>query len=578
MRLAAIELENFKGIGPRQRIELKPITLLFGPNSAGKSTILQALHYVREILERKNVDPDTTIAGGLLNLGGFKSVVHKHDLSRPVRIRLELKFSPAAAVDHLPINTEGPEAVGGDFSSLDINYVSWELGDGPIPPGALYQVALDIELQWSKQHLAPYVARWAVGFNDEHVAAITSIPEEGHALLCEFNFEHPLLAPEFQDEDDPRPSPVETLLRELSREVAIHEATAPTSAIDTRVSVNTVFGALPDLNQELSLDLRDPEVSKGGREQNTPRSNALTALLSEFMLGPARIIRDYLGRMTYIGPLREVPGRNYIPQSSPDEARWANGLAAWDLLYAARPKFDPLSDQPFEDLIDKVNAWLSDKERLNSGYKLERVRYRKIDTPGPIDVILQHGVSDEDLVDVVPNLRELIESYPIVQEIGLRDIRTNTLVGPSDVGVGLSQLVPVIVSLLDSTDSLVAIEQPELHIHPAIQVGLGDLFAKSVFGMTSGSDLDLPRDLPHCLLIETHSEHIMLRLLRRIRETTEKELPPGAPALTPELIAVIYVEPTEDVLKLTSLRIAADGDFIDPWPRGFFEERGEELF
>ena len=58
MRLTAIELENFKRIGPRQRIELKPITLLFGPNSAGKSTILQALHYVREILERKNVDPD----------------------------------------------------------------------------------------------------------------------------------------------------------------------------------------------------------------------------------------------------------------------------------------------------------------------------------------------------------------------------------------------------------------------------------------------------------------------------------------------------------------------------------------
>ena len=46
MRLTAIELENFKGIGPRQRVELKPITLLFGPNSAGKSTILQALHYV----------------------------------------------------------------------------------------------------------------------------------------------------------------------------------------------------------------------------------------------------------------------------------------------------------------------------------------------------------------------------------------------------------------------------------------------------------------------------------------------------------------------------------------------------
>lgn len=70
----------------------------------------------------------------------------------------------------------------------------------------------------------------------------------------------------------------------------------------------------------------------------------------------------------------------------------------------------------------------------------------------------------------------------------------------------------------------------------------------------------------------------MLRLLRRIRETAENELPPGAPSLTPDQVAVIYLEPSEDVLKLTPLRISADGDFLDRWPRGFFEERGEELF
>ena len=63
MRLTRIEIENFKGIGKRQIIDLRPITLLFGPNSAGKSTILQALHYVREILERQNPDPDQIVVG-----------------------------------------------------------------------------------------------------------------------------------------------------------------------------------------------------------------------------------------------------------------------------------------------------------------------------------------------------------------------------------------------------------------------------------------------------------------------------------------------------------------------------------
>lgn len=319
-----------------------------------------------------------------------------------------------------------------------------------------------------------------------------------------------------------------------------------------------MFGALPDLDQELTFDLRDPDVSKVELEGKTPRANALTALLSEFMLGPARIIRDYLVHMIYIGPLREIPARDYIPQFSPDESRWAHGLAAWDLLHGPRGR----------ELIEKVNFWLFDKERLNSGYRLERADCRRIPSPSPIDVIFQRGVREEDL----PDLQELYQQYPIEQEVALRDIRTNTLVGPSDVGVGLSQLVPVIVSLAASDDGLVAIEQPELHIHPAVQVGVGDLLAVSATAQSS--DLDAER----CLLIETHSEHIMLRLLRRIRETSENELPPGAPSLTPEQVAVIYVEPTEDVLRLTPLRITSDGDFLDRWPRGFFEERGEELF
>jgi hypothetical protein len=563
MRLTAIELENFKGVGPRQRVELKPVTLLFGPNSAGKSTILQALHYVREILERKNVDPDMTIAGGLLDLGGFKSVVHKHDLAQPVRIKLELDLLPFESIEHLPIYSDGPETVPGDFSDLDIAYIAWETSKP-------CHVALDLELRWSAQHLAPYVARWAVDFNNHPLAAISSVAEEGRAILGEFNFSHPLLAAEQQDDSAPRSSPLETLLRELSREIAIHESKAPLTPIDARVAVKTAFGALPDLNESnLIFDLRDPEAQKifeaetpqGQRlevEITTRRLIALRALLSEFMLGPARIVRDYLARMTYIGPLREIPARDYIPQFSPDESRWAHGLAAWDLLHGPRGR----------ELIEKVNFWLFDKERLNSGYRLERVDYRKISSPIPIDVILQRGVRDEDL----PDLKELFEQYPIEQEVALRDVRTGTLVSPSDVGVGLSQLVPVIVSLVSGGTGLVAIEQPELHIHPAVQVGVGDLLVVAATAQSSDPDAE------RCLLIETHSEHIMLRLLRRIRETSENELPPDAPSLTPDQVAVIYVEPTEDVLRLTPLRIAPDGDFIDRWPRGFFEERGEELF
>jgi AAA15 family ATPase/GTPase len=57
--LTAIEIENFKAFGERQRIELRPITLLFGPNSGGKSSVSHALHYFREVMCEGNLDAST---------------------------------------------------------------------------------------------------------------------------------------------------------------------------------------------------------------------------------------------------------------------------------------------------------------------------------------------------------------------------------------------------------------------------------------------------------------------------------------------------------------------------------------
>ncbi len=59
----AIELENFKGVGARTRIELAPVTLLFGANNVGKSTILQSLLFVHEVLKHGSADVDRTELG-----------------------------------------------------------------------------------------------------------------------------------------------------------------------------------------------------------------------------------------------------------------------------------------------------------------------------------------------------------------------------------------------------------------------------------------------------------------------------------------------------------------------------------
>lgn len=563
MRLTRIEIENFKGIGTRQSIDLRPITLLFGPNSAGKSTILQALHYLREILERGNVDPDRTIAGGLIDLGGFATLVHNHELDRTVTLKVALDLRNEQGAEGLPLNA-GLSIRDPEFSELRVRYLvgeSEEYRDYAVAQ----EVGLQVDIRWSALEQAPYVSRIAVEIDGDPLAAITSPPSEGRAQLTDFNFAHPLLhravlrddMPEEGDESD-LSSPLEDEIWLLAREAAADRSTPDTPADQLRIAVDTELGALPVLDGELILDIRDPDAKKVELEERTPRVNGLRALLSELILGPARLVRDHLKEMTYIGPLREIPMRSYRPQVTPDEARWAQGLAAWDLLYSDRRG----------DLMKKVNFWLSSEERLRTTYRLERVEFKEIPVPGIVHQMFERGLREDDIGE----LQELYRSLATRSEIALRDFEKGILVAPGDVGVGISQMIPVIVAALRGRGSVLGVEQPELHIHPAIQVGIGDLFIHAIrrdFEKLSSEK---------SLLIETHSEHILLRLLRRIRETTDDELPPGTDGLSPDELSVIYVESGDAGIVFRQLEIDKDGEFLEQWPHGFFEERAGELF
>lgn len=194
-------------------------------------------------------------------------------------------------------------------------------------------------------------------------------------------------------------------------------------------------------------------------------------------------------------------------------------------------------------LLNDCSAWMSGADKLGTGYSITRKQ-----------------VQEFDLTDAKPKpFGPLRPRIALVDAAGLSH-------QPQDVGVGISQVLPVVVAAQDSSASLVCIEQPELHIHPAVQVGLGDLFI----------DGALKHELS--FLIETHSEHLILRLLRRIREAAGGDAELTDSSLTPELIGVNYLSKEGGRMVVTSLPVNADGDFDKPWPRGFFEERGPELF
>jgi hypothetical protein len=132
------------------------------------------------------------------------------------------------------------------------------------------------------------------------------------------------------------------------------------------------------------------------------------------------------------------------------------------------------------------------------------------------------------------------------------------------VGSGVSYALAPLVSMWANKRSW--IEQPELHLHPAAQCEMGDAIVRA---FNSG----------RFTITETHSEHLLLRILRRIRQTSRGCVQDRELACQPEAVAVLYFEPQLDgSTQVHQLRVSRSGDFMDQWPNGFFEERSRELF
>ena len=119
------------------------------------------------------------------------------------------------------------------------------------------------------------------------------------------------------------------------------------------------------------------------------------------------------------------------------------------------------------------------------------------------------------------------------------------------VGVGVSQILPVVLlCLLAAPGTLVVLEQPELHLHPRLEQKLADFLLACA---RSGRQL----------VIETHSEHIVNRLRYRVASD-----PTDA---THELIKLVFAESRDGVTSYREPEINQYGGIGDDWPAGFLD-------
>ena len=92
--LTAFHLGNFKAFADTQRIPIRPLTLIFGPNSGGKSSIIHGLVLAHEANRAGNLDVTRAeIGGDSVDLGGFRQFIHAHDLSRTLEWTAEFDLT-----------------------------------------------------------------------------------------------------------------------------------------------------------------------------------------------------------------------------------------------------------------------------------------------------------------------------------------------------------------------------------------------------------------------------------------------------------------------------------------------------
>ena len=434
--LNRVKLENFKAWREAD-VRLGRITGFFGPNSAGKSSLLQFLLLLRQT---KNATDRGLVLdfGGptdLVNLGTFEDVVHGHDLHR--RIRWALEWKPTAG---------HRQAASADRFGPDGRLrMRCEVG--------VRRIRLPQPIPWTSE----------LGYGCGDVDYVLR-PKEGSETKFELVSEGGDFA--FQRNVGrawPLPRPIKTHL----------------------------------FPSEIRSYFQNADF------------------LGDFELE----YENLMDSIYYLGPLREYPRREYLWRGSSPEDVGTRG----------------------EYTLDAILAATRDGETRSLGYRRRRKSFQEMIAYWLRELGLIHEFRLEEIAEGTSLWRVQVRTSASAAQTGL-----------ADVGFGVSQVLPALVLLYYVPEgATVLMEQPELHLHPAVQSGLADVM------------LNVAKVRNVQIVIESHSEHLLRRFQRRVAEGSAE----------PDDVKLYFVSARNGVAHNSDLALNRFGE-VENWPEGFF---GDEL-
>jgi predicted ATPase len=446
--LRRLRIQNFKAWRDTGLIELAPLTVFFGPNSSGKSSLNHFLMMLRQTVrsaDRNNVF-DFGDASAAVSLGSFRDVVFGHDIENEISFASEWVLSA-------PLRIRDPRS------------------------GKRY-------------------AGSRLGFS-------ASARQAG---------------------DRERTVQLERLEYRLSAEESDELQLSATLARDEK---RTDRWRLETERYEM---VRSPgrrwELPKPVQFYGFPTEAQLyfqnTAFLSDLEL----TLEERLSSISYLGPLRSIPERLYSwSGNDPLDVGWQGQNAVQAVLAGRERRLNWKWRSPTKPFEQVIAAWL-------------------------VRLGLLHSFSVEPIAPDRDEYEVKVKTAPRSEEVKL-----------TDVGFGVSQVLPVVVQCFyAAANSTVLIEQPEIHLHPSVQAALADLFIAAVRAREDSTDRGLQ------LIVESHSEHLLRRLQRRIAEGEISERD----------VALYFCYSGPNGSDMDRLEVNTYGDILN-WPPDFFGDEVEDV-
>jgi len=592
--LRKVDISNFKSIAQAD-LALRQLTVLVGENSAGKSSLIQTIFLLAQISRETSRPGLVSLNGTELSLGNFGDVVHGGHADQPIKIGLTVssRTELRRRFRSSRLSAAGPHSVLEEAASGE---ASWRVtltqpADNALGVAGVSEIVIDDASAGVQLHITPNSdAEQADATRDyvhsRRLGLVRPTPSPRGRMVSEVEratryrgriatSPSSRLEPEEQDEILPAVTVENAFPVELysSASESLHLArrwlelisveAGPeyrrrwlqsrvrerTGGRDTETAVKQIESATDTLfpvfrRWVVELDRMDavrvPRADLEGdpRELLEPLARYAEAIAREFA-SRLETDREERGALTphpsatlevaagltalfrdavhYLGPLREDPSPSYRPGQTGGVATL--GVKGQYTVAALNAYRDQLTLCPIDGdarelrLEDAVNHWAA-----------------------------KFGIASA--IETVDKGRSGLE-------LSLVDPQTRARRDPTSVGVGASQLLPVMVlCLLAQPGELVLLEQPELHLHPAPQQILGDFLV----GIA---------ETGRQLLIETHSEYLINRLRLLIAEDQYDNVA--------NLVQIWYARRADGKTVFSSLQPNRFGSLAE-WPAGFFDQ------